>query len=523
MQKKQQTLAIAIVIVIAIMLALGIFYSRPPATTDEHGHEHGHEQGHQDEEHHGAGAKSAYAESAGHDDEEHHAEAEPVKGPHGGRWFAAGDFGLEVTIFEQGVEPQFQIYSFNKNKPLPPAATKVTLTLTRLGRAPQAFNLMAEQGYLKSQQVVEEPHSFEVNIMAEHEGQRHSFHYSQEEARVRISDAQLRQNGVTLAQAGPALIADQMQLTGEIHVDADRTVQVVPRLAANVDQVLVSAGSPVRKGQVLAVLSSQALAELRAEALAAQKRLELARTSYQREKQLWQEKITAEQDYLQARNALQEAEIVLEAAQQKLALLGAGARIGKQLARYEIRAPIDGIVTDKRIAIGEALKDDTAIFTITDLSRVWAEAIVSAKDLPRLQTGQKATVNASAYDASGTGTLSYVGALIGEQSRTATARIVLDNSKGLWRPGLPVSITLVAGETRVPVAVSVDAIQSLRDWSVVFGRYGDYFEARPLELGRSDGRFVEVRKGLLAGERYAAGNSFLIKADIGKAGASHDH
>lgn len=519
MQKNKQALAIAIVIVIAIGLALGIFYSRPAASTDEHGHG----QGHQDEEHHGAEAKPAHAESAGHGDEEHHAEVEPVKGPHGGRWFAAGDFGLEVTIFEQGVEPQFRIYSFNKNKPLAPAASKVSLTLARLGRAPQSFNLVAEQGYLKSQQVVEEPHSFEVDIIAEYQGQRHSFHYSQEEARIRISDAQLRENGVTVAQAGPAVIADQLQLAGEIHVDADRTVQVVPRLAASVEQVLVSAGSPVRKGQVLAVLSSQAVAELRAEVLAAQKRLELARTTYQREKQLWQEKITAEQDYLQARNDMQEAEIVQETAKQKLAVLGAGASVGKPLARYEIRAPIDGVVAEKHLAIGEALKEDAPIFTITDLSRVWAEAVVSAKDLPRLQTGQKATVKASAYDASGSGTLTYVGALIGEQSRTATARIVLDNHKGLWRPGLPVSIELLTGETRVPVAVSADAIQSLRDWSVVFGRYGDYFEARPLELGRSDGRFVEVRKGLLAGERYAASNSFLIKADIGKAGASHDH
>ena len=73
------------------------------------------------------------------------------------------------------------------------------------------------------------------------------------------------------------------------------------------------------------------------------------------------------------------------------------------------------------------------------------------------------------------------------------------------------------------MAVAVEAIQSLRDASVVFGRYDDVFEARPLQLGRSDGKMVEVLKGLNAGEKYAAGNSFIIKADIGKAGAGHDH
>ena len=103
------------------------------------------------------------------------------------------------------------------------------------------------------------------------------------------------------------------------------------------------------------------------------------------------------------------------------------------------------------------------------------------------------------------------------------ARIVLANPKGLWRPGLPVTVEVVADEAQAPVAVAAEAIQSLRGWQVVFGRYGDSFEARPLTLGRSDGHFVEVLEGLNAGEQYATKNSFLIKADIGKSGASHDH
>jgi len=70
---------------------------------------------------------------------------------------------------------------------------------------------------------------------------------------------------------------------------------------------------------------------------------------------------------------------------------------------------------------------------------------------------------------------------------------------------------------------SAEAVQDLRDWKVVFGRYGAALEARPLELGISDGKHVEVRGGLKAGERYAQTNSFVVKAELGKAGASHDH
>jgi cobalt-zinc-cadmium efflux system membrane fusion protein len=86
-----------------------------------------------------------------------------------------------------------------------------------------------------------------------------------------------------------------------------------------------------------------------------------------------------------------------------------------------------------------------------------------------------------------------------------------------------VTAEVVTEEIEVPIAVTTDAIQTLNDHSVVFGRYGEYFEARPLKLGRSDGQMVEVLSGLSAEEQYAAGNSFAIKAELGKAGASHDH
>ena len=140
-----------------------------------------------------------------------------------------------------------------------------------------------------------------------------------------------------------------------------------------------------------------------------------------------------------------------------------------------------------------------------------------------IKVGQKATVKATAFDVEGEGAITYITTLIGGQTRTATARVELDNKTDKWRPGMFVNAELVAEEIPVPVAVSPDALQTIRDWTVVFGRYSQYFEARPLELGLSDGRMIEVLKGLSAGERYAAGNSFAIKAELGKSGASHDH
>lgn len=447
----------------------------------------------------------------------------PKKGPHGGKLFTQNGYGVEVTIFEQDVEPEFRVYTYKDGKALDPAASQIAITLDRLGRSPQVFALVKEKDYLKGSAVVDEPHSFKVTITAQYGNTPYRFAYEQVEARVAMTEQQLRQGNVEVLTAGPVRIRSTLQLIGEIHFNDHQVVHIVPRLTGVVESVTANEGDRVRKGQVLAVISSQTLADQRSELLAARKRLALARTTYEREKQLWEEKISAEQDYLQARHAMQEAEIVTQNAQQKLASLGGSLSSGGNLTRYEIRAPIDGAVVEKHLALGEVVKDDVNIFTIADLSTVWAEMTIYAKDLNSVKIGQQATVKATAFEAQSSGVVSYVGALVGEQTRTAKARIVLPNPKGLWRPGLPVSIELVADEADVPVAVSAEAIQTVRGWTVVFGRYGAYFEARPVELGRSDGKFTEVLNGLDAGEQYAAKNSFLIKADLGKSGASHDH
>ncbi len=515
---KKQMLAIVAVLATGLLLGAAILTSEKSAPAGD-GHSEHQEAAHDDEK------GGQHADEHDDEDGEAHdeARAEPTKGPHGGKLLRDGPYAVEVTIFETGVEPQFRLYTYLDGKPLDVVQSQVELTLERLGQPAQVFKFEKEKDYFKGDAVVVEPHSFAVKVRAEHEGKTYQFGYEQAEARVAMTDAQLQGAGVEIATAGPAMIGTTVSLLGEVRYNSDRTVQVVPRLAGLVESVAANAGDRVRKGQVLAVLSSQALADQRTELLAAQRRLALARTTYEREKTLWEEKISPEQDMLQARAAMQEAEIDVLSARQKLATLGSTPGGDGSLTRYELRAPIDGVVTDKRVSVGESVKEDAALFTVSDLSSVWIEAPVSVQDLAVVATGQKASVRSTAFEATAEGRIAYVSALMGEQTRSAMARIVVSNDKGLWRPGLPVTVEVVAEETQVPVAVAADAIQDLRDWKVVFGRYDDALEARPLELGRSDGRHIEVLAGLKAGERYAAKNSFVIKAELGKAGASHDH
>ncbi|MBI1624360.1 efflux RND transporter periplasmic adaptor subunit [Comamonas suwonensis] len=345
-----------------------------------------------------------------------------------------------------------------------------------------------------------------------------------EEGVLQLDAARAKVAGVTLAEAGAASIGSTLQLPGEIRFNEDKTAHVVPRVAGVAESVAANLGQVVKKGQLLAILTSPTVSEQRSELMASQKRLGLARTTYQREKQLWQEKISAEQDYLQAQQALREAEIAAANAQQKLAAIGAGVASGGALNRFELRAPFDGVVVEKHLSVGEAVQDSTAVFTISDLRSVWAEMKVAASDLPFVRVGEKATVHATAFESKGTGTVAYVGALIGQETRTAPARITLDNPDGIWRPGLFVNVDLTASSQKAAVTVNSAAIQKMEgEKTVVFVPVQGGFKAQSVKLGKADSQNTEVLQGLSAGQRYVVGGSFVLKSELGKASAEHVH
>ncbi|MDY0745994.1 efflux RND transporter periplasmic adaptor subunit [Paucibacter sp. R3-3] len=339
---------------------------------------------------------------------------------------------------------------------------------------------------------------------------------------VTLSAEQQKAAGIVSVAAGPASLQSTSDFSGEIRFNDDRTAHVVPRLAGVAEAVPANLGQQVRAGQVLAVIASTALSEQRSELLTAQRRQEAARATYEREQRLWQQKISAEQDYLAAQTALREADIAVDNARQKLAAIGAAGSSGP-LNRFEIRAPFDGTLVEKHLSRGEAVREDASIFTLSDLGTVWAEFAVAPKDLAVVRVGQKVVVSSSAFDEKVEGKVSYVGSLLGEQTRTARARVTLANPQGAWRPGLFVTVSVLGGEQAVAVSVPAEAVQTIANEAVVFRATAAGFDAVPVKTGRSDARRVEIVQGLAAGDRVAAANAFVLKAELGKAGASHDH
>ncbi|VVQ34189.1 efflux RND transporter periplasmic adaptor subunit [Pseudomonas fluorescens] len=343
-----------------------------------------------------------------------------------------------------------------------------------------------------------------------------------EEGHIELSAEQITAAGIQLAEAKPQNISRGLPFPGEVRFDEDRTAHVVPRVPGVVEAVAVNLGQTVKKGQLLAVIASQQISDQRSEQAAAQRRLALARTTYEREKKLWQDKISAEQDFLQARQALQEAEIAVSNARQKISVLS-GSVVATGGNRYELRAPFDGVVVEKHLTPGEVVDETTAAFTLSDLSRVWVTFGVSPKDLNKVQVGKTVTVSAPELNAEVTGSVAYVGSLLGEQTRTATVRVTLENPQGAWRPGLFVTALVATDSREARVAVPESAIQTVEDKPTVFVRTDDGFEARAVELGSRAAGHVEITQGLEPGAQVASAGSFVLKSELGKASAEHSH
>jgi cobalt-zinc-cadmium efflux system membrane fusion protein len=344
----------------------------------------------------------------------------------------------------------------------------------------------------------------------------------EEEGVLVLNEQQIQAAGIQLAKAQPRQISTLLSLPGEVRFDEDRTSHIVPRAAGVVESVKVNLGQKVKQGELLAVIASQQISDQRSELAASQRRVELARTTFQRERQLWQDKISAEQDYLLARQSLQEAEIALNNARQKMnALSGSAVLVGGN--RYELRAPFAGVVVEKHLGVGEVVSETSAAFTLSDLSQVWVTFGVFPKDLNKVQVGRPVKVSSAEMGTDVMGTVAYVGNLLGEQTRTATVRVSVANPDDSWRPGLFVAVQVATDSYSAPVTVPVEAIQTVEDKPSLFVRTAEGFVTRHVELGVSENGFVEVRQGLEAGAEVATVGSFVLKSELGKASAEHAH
>ena len=373
------------------------------------------------------------------------------RGPHNGRMLRDGAFAIELTIFEEGVPPEFHVYPYENDKPVDPDQVKLNVELGRLGGKIDRFAFKADGDFLKGDSFVKEPHSFDVKITAARGGKSFTWSYASYEGRVQISSESAEAAQLRVESAGPAVIREQLSLTGAIQANPARLARVRARFPGVVRELRKGLGDPVAAGEVLATVQSN-----------------------------------------------------------------------ESLQSYAVTAPISGAVLVRSSVVGEATGEEP-LFVVGDLTKIWAELDVFGRDLNRVKPGQPVRVASLDEEIAAEGVISAMSPLTSHSSQSVRARVELENARGSWRPGQFVHGVVTVAETNVPLAVKNSALQRFRDFTVVFAQVGDTYEVRMLELGKSDGVWTEVLGGLESGEQYVTENSFLIKADIEKSGASHDH
>ncbi|MFQ5688041.1 MAG: efflux RND transporter periplasmic adaptor subunit [Candidatus Scalindua sp.] len=372
---------------------------------------------------------------------------------------------------------------------------------------------------------------------AEEHGERAHEEHSEEEHtdkhRVQISPQEMEDFDIEVAEALPGKLHIDLQLPGEVVYDPARVVHIVPRVPGIVIKVQKKIGDKVNKGEVLAVLESRELASAKANYLAAIEILSLAEVTYNREKKLWDKNISSEREYLDAQTRLAEARIQLHKSQHQLMALGFSKEYVEELkhdsedmSRFEITSPFSGTIVKKHITLGEKVNDQNPVFTVADFSTVWVYLTVYQGDLESVHIGQPVTIREQQGQHSAESRIDYITPFVEESTRTATARVILDNYEGDWHPGAFVSGKVIIDEFEVGISAPRTALLVIQEKNVIFVKTDDGFEPRQVTQGRKDEENIEILSGLNRGEHYISRGGFTLKSELGRSsleGGGHAH
>lgn len=195
----------------------------------------------------------------------------------------------------------------------------------------------------------------------------------------------------------------------------------------------------------------------------------------------------------------------------------------QSLQPFEVRSQISGTVINGHLIVGEYVPENQWVYIVADLSEVWADLLVPLRDRSSVSLGQAVSIRSVENSEETAATISYVAPYADDRSQSQLVRAVIANEKQRFLPGMFISGEIVLSEQQVPIAVRKEALQRFRNSTVVFAKFGTTYEIRPVTLGNDDGEWVEIVSGIAAGQEYATQNSFVLKADILKLSASHDH
>ena len=362
-----------------------------------------------------------------------------------------------------------------------------------------------------------------------------------EEGVVRMSAGKAAAAQIDVQEAVSGKIARRLTAPGVIVANPDRIARVPVKVVGTVVEMRKRLGEEVAEGEVVAVLDSREVADAKSEYLTAIVNLELQETNFNRAKTLWEKRISAEAQYLQARATYIEAKLRADLGRQKLIALNLDpqsvdesskkdiAAGESSLRRYEIRSLVGGRVIDRKVEVGSSVGQDSdpkELYTVADLSTVWVELAIPTGSLEDIHEGEPVSIAVSGDTESnerGTGKIVFISPLLDPETRSARVIAEIDNADAVWRPGTYVTASISTEEEPVDIVVPRASIQLIEGKHVVFVRADERFEKREVKIGKSDDDSIEIVQGLKQGDMVAAANTFLLKAELGKSEAEHAH
>jgi len=352
-------------------------------------------------------------------------------------------------------------------------------------------------------------------------------------AGISLSKDQIKLAEIKTITVSAGQIEHSVDLAGEVRVNEDRVVQVVPMVPGVVSSVRSYLGDYVEKGAVMAIIDSRQFADAKSSYVAARERAKLANIKFEREERLWEKKISSEQEYLDAEITMTEARITERTAAQKLLALGVSASVLKKisssadqsLTRYEIITPLGGTVIEKHVNTGASVDQGKTVYRVADLKTLWVIASVYEKDIAHIQKNQTAAIITRAYpDREFAGRITWIADTFDEKTRTLKVRIEVDNKEKLLKPGMFVRASIVVAVKDGVLTVPVSAVRRQGGETIVFvAEDGGRFERRDVKLGAQSGQKVEVLNGLEVGQRVVSVGSFLLKSELDKEGFGGGH
>ncbi len=384
----------------------------------------------------------------------------------------------------------------------------------------------------------QDAHEEDADTHDDHEGHGCDDDSVSEEGFIDLMSAdQAKEAGITTDIIKTGNISRQIKLTGEVIFNQDRIVHLVPRISGVVDSVYNKLGDSVIKGDVLAIINSRELTDIKSEYLSASERIANAKINFEREESLWQKKIISERQFLESKQDYIETRIALQSAERKLHAIGFSEQTiadlpnqpHETLFQYHLTAPSDGIIIEKHIVHGELVTTETPVFIVADTSSLWVDLQVYPRDLASVKTGQTVFVSALEGDLTAEGIISFLSPVINQETRTALARVELTDKNNIWRAGVFATaiVTLNQDNGSTTLVVPKSSIQTIENKPSVFLVTSEGYFPVTVETGQSNNTHIEILSGVTAGQKYVSNGSFELKAKMvtstldGHAGHGH--